>query len=218
MRSAPAREARASAWTWSTIRWLSTATAAPFSVTAMIRARRSLADGRRSASPAFLERNVLLAGLALLVLALGLLTRLLVRADYTTDLLPVMLLAAGFGLALPALTTLGMSGADGRDAGLASGLFNTTQQIGMALGVAVLSTLAASRTESSARSGSTPAEALTSGYHLAFALGAALLLAATALAATLLRTLPPAPPAPARAPRVARRPTGDARGRPGPGW
>ncbi|MBT2539565.1 MFS transporter [Streptomyces sp. ISL-44] len=134
----------------------------------------------------FGERNVLLAGLALLVLALGLLTRLPVRADYATDLLPVMLLAAGFGLALPALTTLGMSGADGHDAGLASGLFNTTQQIGMALGVAVLSTLAASRTDSSARSGSTLAEALTSGYHLAFALGAALLLAAIALAATLL--------------------------------
>ncbi len=136
----------------------------------------------------FGERNTTLAGLALLLVALGLLTRLPVRADYVTDLLPVMLLAAGFGLALPALTTLGMSGADERDAGLASGLFNTTAQIGMALGVAVLSTLAASRTESAEGSGSTPAEALTSGYHLAFALGAALLLAATVLAATLLRT------------------------------
>ncbi|MFJ4775232.1 MFS transporter [Streptomyces sp. NPDC088762] len=135
----------------------------------------------------FGERNVLLAGLGLLALALGLLTRLPVRADYVTDLLPVMLLAAGFGLALPALTTLGMSGADDRDAGLASGLFNTTQQIGMALGVAVLSTLAASRTQSATRAGSTPAEALTSGYHLAFAIGAALLLAAVALAAALLR-------------------------------
>ncbi|MFE3553490.1 MFS transporter [Streptomyces sp. NPDC059193] len=136
----------------------------------------------------FGERNVLLAGLALLLVALGLLTRLPVHADYVTDLLPVMLLAAGFGLALPALTTLGMSGAGERDAGLASGLFNTTAQIGMALGVAVLSTLAASRTESAERSGSTPAEALTSGYHLAFALGAALLLAAITLTATLLRT------------------------------
>ena len=82
---------------------------------------------------------------------LGLLTRVPVHADYVTDLLPVMLLAAGFGLALPALTTLGMSGAEADDAGLASGLFNTTQQIGMALGVAVLSTLAASRTEAAAR-------------------------------------------------------------------
>jgi EmrB/QacA subfamily drug resistance transporter len=135
----------------------------------------------------FGERAVLLAGLGLLTAGLGLLTRLPVRADYVTDLLPVMLLAAGFGLALPALTTLGMSGADERDAGLASGLFNTTQQIGMALGVAVLSTLAASRTESLTAAGRTPAESLTGGYHLAFTVGAALLLTATALAAALLR-------------------------------
>ncbi|GHC74475.1 MFS transporter [Streptomyces cinnamoneus] len=136
----------------------------------------------------FGERRVLLAGLALLVLALGLLTRLPVHADYVTDLLPVMLLAAGFGLALPALTTLGMSGAGEEDAGLASGLFNTTQQIGMALGVAVLSTLAASRTESLESAGHTAAASLTGGYHLAFAVGAGLLLTAAALTATLLRS------------------------------
>ncbi|MEU7508545.1 MFS transporter [Streptomyces lavendulae] len=135
----------------------------------------------------FGERAVLLAGLGLLTAGLGLLTRLPVHADYVTDLLPVMLLASGFGLALPALTALGMSGADERDAGLASGLFNTTQQIGMALGVAVLSTLAASRTGSLTAAGHTPAESLTGGYHLAFALGAALLLTATAVTATLLR-------------------------------
>ncbi|MCX5377222.1 MFS transporter [Streptomyces sp. NBC_00091] len=136
----------------------------------------------------FGERGVLLTGLVLLVAGLALLTRLPVHADYVSDLLPVMLLASGFGLALPALTTLGMSGADERDAGLASGLFNTTQQIGMALGVAVLSTLAASRTEALTTAGHTPPEALTSGYHLAFATGAALLLTATALAATLPRS------------------------------
>ncbi|MFG2293241.1 MFS transporter [Streptomyces sp. NPDC048603] len=135
----------------------------------------------------FGERNVLLAGLALLVIALGLLTRLPVRADYVRDLLPVMLLAAGFGLALPALTTLGMSDAGEADAGLASGLFNTTQQIGMALGVAVLSTLAASRSESLAAAGRTEAEALTGGYHLAFGVGAGLLLLALAVTATTLR-------------------------------
>ncbi|MFE2166315.1 MFS transporter [Streptomyces sp. NPDC059447] len=135
----------------------------------------------------FGERNVLVAGLGMLVAALGLLTRLPVHADYVTDLLPVMLLVSGIGLALPALTTLGMSGADEADAGLASGLFNTTQQIGMALGVAVLSTLAASRTESLTESGSSPAEALTGGYHLAFGIGTALLLAGIALAAVLLR-------------------------------
>ncbi|MFI8102691.1 MFS transporter [Streptomyces sp. NPDC086023] len=139
----------------------------------------------------FGERNVLLAGLVLLVGALGLLTRLPVRADYATDLLPVMLLAAGFGLALPALTALAMSGADERDAGLASGLFNTTGQIGMALGVAVLSTLAAGRTRDLTDAGRPAAEALTSGFHLAFAAGTLLLaLAAAATPALLPRRTP----------------------------
>ncbi|MFJ9434345.1 MFS transporter [Streptomyces sp. NPDC101490] len=135
----------------------------------------------------FGERNVLITGLLMLVGVLGLLVRVPVHASYVTDLLPVMLLAAGFGLALPALTGLAMSGAEDADAGLASGLFNTTQQIGMALGVAVLSTLAAGRTESLAEAGHSPAEALTGGYHLAFGTGAALLLLALALAFTVLR-------------------------------
>ncbi|MGW1927259.1 MFS transporter, partial [Streptomyces massasporeus] len=135
----------------------------------------------------FGERNVLLTGLALLVGVLGLLARVPVHASYVTDLLPVMLLAAGFGLALPALTSLAMSGAEEKDAGLASGLFNTTQQIGMALGIAVLSTLAATRTESLTAAGRPAAEALTGGYHLAFAVGAGLLLAALAIAFTVLR-------------------------------
>lgn len=129
-------------------------------------------------SARFGDRNVLLLGLVLLIGLLGLLTRLPVHAHYATDLLPVMFLAAGFGLALPALTTLGMSGAGEKDAGLASGLFNTTQQIGMAMGVAVLSTLAASRTDALLAAGGSRAEALTGGYHLAFAVGAGLLAAA----------------------------------------
>ncbi|MFD0143957.1 MULTISPECIES: MFS transporter [unclassified Streptomyces] len=135
----------------------------------------------------FGERAVLLTGLALLVVMLGLLTRLPVHASYVTDLLPVMLLAAGFGLALPALTSLGMSGAKEEDAGLASGLFNTTQQIGMALGIAVLSTLAAARTESLTEAGRPLAEAMTAGHHLAFAVATGLLAAAFAVAVTVLR-------------------------------
>ncbi|MEX0170570.1 MFS transporter [Streptomyces sp. LMG1-1-1.1] len=135
----------------------------------------------------FGERNVLLTGIVMLVGVLGLLTRVPVHASYATDLLPVMLLAAGFGLALPALTSLAMSGADEADAGLASGLFNTTQQIGMALGVAVLSTLAATRTDSLTAAGRPAAEALTGGYHLAFAAGTGLLLVALGVAATVLR-------------------------------
>ncbi|MFJ7068855.1 MFS transporter [Streptomyces sp. NPDC101115] len=155
----------------------------------------------------FGERNVLLTGLVLLVGVLGLLARVPVRASYAVDLLPVMLLAAGFGLALPALTSLAMSGAREEDAGLASGLFNTTQQIGMALGVAVLSTLAAARTESLTATGRSAAEALTGGYHLAFAVGAGLLVAAFAVAFALLRTprkaAPQGPESEQRRPEVA---------------
>ncbi|MEU7858800.1 DHA2 family efflux MFS transporter permease subunit [Nonomuraea sp. NPDC049141] len=135
----------------------------------------------------FGERPVLLAGLALLLGAMGWLTRVPVSADYVTDLLPVMLLIAGGGLVLPALTTLGMSGAKADDAGLASGLFNTTQQVGMAIGVAVLSTLAASRTEDLLSAGQSQAVALTGGYTVAFTISAALLVAAFIVALTVLR-------------------------------
>ncbi|WP_299541426.1 MFS transporter [uncultured Streptomyces sp.] len=135
----------------------------------------------------FGERVVLLGGLILLTALMALLIRLPAHASYATDLLPVMLLAAGFGLALPALTGLAMSGADERDAGLASGVFQTTQQIGMAAGVAVLSTLAVTRTDRLLAGGTPRSEALTSGYHAAFALGTALLLAALAVALTVLR-------------------------------
>ena len=135
----------------------------------------------------FGERAVLLAGLVLLTGMLALLAHLPVHASYLTDLLPVILLAGGFGLALPALTTLGMSGAGSDDAGLASGLFNTTQQIGGAAGVAVLATLAASRTDSLLANGQRRPEALTGGYHLAFAIGTGLLIAAFVVAFTVLR-------------------------------
>ena len=149
----------------------------------------------------FGERNVLLAGLLLLLGSMVWLTRVPVDARYVTDLLPVMLLIAGGGLVLPALTALGMSGARPDDAGLTSGLFNTTQQVGMAAGVAVLSTLAASRTESLLSEGATEAAALTDGYHLAFGTAAALLVAALVVAFTVLRR-----PAPAPADRPVRRP------------
>jgi hypothetical protein len=130
---------------------------------------------------------MLLAGLALLVAALGLLTRLPVHADYVVHLLPTMLLAGGFGLAISALTALGMSDAGPSDSGVVSGLFNTTQQVGGALGVAVLSTLATARTKDLLTAGHSSASALTSGYHLAFGIGAGLIVTAFVLAATVLR-------------------------------
>jgi EmrB/QacA subfamily drug resistance transporter len=135
----------------------------------------------------FGERRMLLTGLALLAAALGLLIRLPVAGSYLLYLLPTMLLVSGAGLALPAMTGLGMSSAGPADAGVASGLFNTTQQVGGALGVAVLSTLAAARTRDLAASGQSAAQALTGGYHLAFGVGMGLLTVAFVLAATVLR-------------------------------
>ncbi|MFF2045995.1 MFS transporter [Kitasatospora sp. NPDC058170] len=135
----------------------------------------------------FGERNVLLVGLALLVAALGLLVRLPADADYVVHLLPTMLLIGGGGLVLSGLTALGMSGADAADAGTASGLFNTTQQVGAALGVAVLTTLAGSRTASLTAAGHSTAEALTGGFRLAFAVAAGLLALALLLTAVVLK-------------------------------
>ena len=133
------------------------------------------------------ERVVLIAGLVLLAAMFALLARVPVDGRYLRDVLPVMLLAGGFGLVLPALTALGMSAARTEDAGLASGLFNTTQQLGMAFGVAVLSTLAAARTAGRAALGDDRATALTSGFHAAFAVGAGLVVVAVVLAYALLR-------------------------------
>ncbi|MEU1504808.1 DHA2 family efflux MFS transporter permease subunit [Kitasatospora sp. NPDC005748] len=135
----------------------------------------------------FGERNVLMAGLALLVAALGLLVRLPVDADYAVHLLPTMLLIGGGGLVLSGLTALGMSGAGAADAGTASGLFNTTQQVGAALGVAVLTTLAAARTGTLSGVGHPAAEALTGGFRLAFAVAAGLLALALVVTAVVLK-------------------------------
>jgi EmrB/QacA subfamily drug resistance transporter len=135
----------------------------------------------------FGARAVLLAGLVLIVAGLALLTRAPVDGSYLGDLLPAMLvLGVGGGLSLPALMTLAMSGATPSDAGLASGLVNTTQQVGGAFGLAVLATLATSRTERLLAAGQDPAAALTGGYHLAFGIGAGLVSVAIVVAAGLL--------------------------------
>jgi len=135
----------------------------------------------------FGARAMLLAGLGLITAGLALLTRVPVQASYPVQLLPPLLIfGAGGGLCLPALASLGMSGATPADAGLASGLFNTTQQIGAALGVAVLSTLAAAQTRSQHSASANTAAALAAGYRLAFAAGAGLAGAATVVAVTVL--------------------------------
>jgi EmrB/QacA subfamily drug resistance transporter len=121
----------------------------------------------------FGPKATLLPGLALVVVALAWIARAPVNASYVTDLLPSMvLLGVGAGLSFPSLMTLSMSGATASDSGLASGLVNTTMQVGGALGLAVLATLSSTRTTHLLQGGSPHAAALTGGYHLAWVISA----------------------------------------------
>jgi MFS family permease len=139
----------------------------------------------------FGPRPVLIVGLVLILVGLVLFTRLPVGGTYFADLLPAILLVGiGAGLSFPTLMTLAMSGATQSDAGLASGLVNTTAQVGGALGLAVLATLSTARTTSQLAGGSAPAAALTSGFHLAFGIGAVVVAVALVLAVTLLQSQP----------------------------
>jgi EmrB/QacA subfamily drug resistance transporter len=141
----------------------------------------------------FGPKVTLLPSLGLIAAALVLFARAPVNGDYLTDVLPVMvLLGLGAGMSFPSLMTLAMSGATPRDAGLASGLVNTTLQVGGAIGLAVLATLATSRTEHLLAGGERTASALTGGYHLAFLVAAGLVVGAIAVAITVLRSRTPA--------------------------
>jgi sugar phosphate permease len=102
------------------------------------------------------------------------------------------------GSSFPAIMTLAMSGATPEDSGLASGLVNTSMQVGGAIGLAVLATLSAERTQSLLDDGASNASALTSGYHVAYLIGAGLAAIAAAIAIFVLRD-----PAPLAAPHGA---------------
>ena len=135
----------------------------------------------------FGARRLLFPGLTLVALGLIYFTRAPVNADYVTNVLPVLvLLGTGIGISFPALMTIAMSGATRSDAGLASGLVNTSAQVGGAIGLAVLATLATSRSNDLEAAGHSTASALTSGYHLAFWVASGLVVAAIAVAATVI--------------------------------
>ncbi|MFG1627900.1 DHA2 family efflux MFS transporter permease subunit [Kribbella sp. NPDC049227] len=135
----------------------------------------------------FGPRRPLIAGLTLIVIGLLLFTQAPVGGSYFVHVLPVLvLLGLGGGVCFPALMGLSMADVKPEDAGLASGLIGTTAEVGAALGLAVLATLSATRTEAVAST--KPAlEALTDGYHLSFAIAAAIVAAAVAIAYTLMR-------------------------------
>jgi EmrB/QacA subfamily drug resistance transporter len=137
----------------------------------------------------FGARRTLLAGLVLVAIGLALFTNTPVDGKYVVNVLPPMLiLGLGIGVCFPALMNLAMSGATQQDAGLASGLVNTTAQVGGALGLAVLATLSTTRTEDLLADGESAASALTSGFHLAFIIGAALVVVAVAVGLTVLQS------------------------------
>jgi EmrB/QacA subfamily drug resistance transporter len=130
---------------------------------------------------------------SMVAMAAGLLlfARTPVDASYVTDLLPPMvLIGAGAGLGFPSLMTLAMSGATPEDSGLASGLVNTSVQVGGAIGLAVLATLATERTDGLLAEGESTASALTSGFQLAYVIGAALIGVAILVALRAFREEP----------------------------
>ena len=136
----------------------------------------------------FGSRRVLLAGLAALLVALLLLSQAPVDGTYLVNVAPVLaLMGTAMGVAIPSMIMLAMSGAEAGDAGLASGLNNTAQQAGAAVGTAVLATLAASLTAVRVGGGAAMVSALRDGYSLAFLAAAGFVVAALLLAATLLR-------------------------------
>jgi EmrB/QacA subfamily drug resistance transporter len=134
-------------------------------------------------------RNVAAAGTTLAALGLLVLTQLPVHGSYVGNLLTGLLpLSIGMGLVFVPITLMATSGVSGDDAGLASGLFNTAQQVGGSLGLAILSTLAASQSSRLLSSHSaTRAAATVSGYHVAFLAAAIMMAAASGLLVVLLR-------------------------------
>jgi EmrB/QacA subfamily drug resistance transporter len=135
----------------------------------------------------FGARRALVTGMVLVAISLALFTRAGVGGGYVEHVLPVMiLLGFGIGICFPALMSIAMSGATQADAGLASGLVNTSAQVGGAVGLAVLATLSTTRSDSLIADGISQASALTSGFHLAFWIGAALVVASIAIALAVI--------------------------------
>ncbi|MGH2908836.1 MAG: MFS transporter, partial [Solirubrobacteraceae bacterium] len=129
-------------------------------------------------------RVPLIAGMAALGAGLVLFTQLPVGGSFWVSMFgPSLLAAIGIGLAFTPAAITGVAGVASHEAGLASGLINTSRMFGGALGLAVLATLAASHTKAEAHAGVAARAALTDGFHLAFLIAAGLALAGAGLAA-----------------------------------
>src|SRR5215213_3960444 len=133
-------------------------------------------------------RLPLAGGLSLAAFGLLLFARAPVDGTFVVDVLPSMiLLGMGAGIAFNPVLLAAMGDVEPSEAGLASGVVNTSFMMGGALGLAILASLAASRTDTLAAGGDSPLVALTGGYHVAFLVGALFAFGAAAVGATLLR-------------------------------
>jgi len=149
----------------------------------------------------FGPRNMLIPGMVLICISLLLFARTPVDGTYLADLLPpLLLIGVGIGISFPSLMTLAMSGATPEDAGLASGVVNTSAQVGGAIGLAVLATLAAERTQTLRDAGEAGGAALNAGFHLAYVVAAGLVFVALGIAVLVLRSEPMPDPQAAREP------------------
>jgi EmrB/QacA subfamily drug resistance transporter len=139
-------------------------------------------------------KRYLILGPALVAAGMAWTCFLPVHGNYALHLLPgLLVMPAGYGMSYPSAYAAATSGVPARQAGLASGLINTAQQVGGAVGLAVISAVAASYTASLTREGGP--QALTSGYNLAMAVAAGLTLLASVIAATVIRVRQPVPAA-----------------------
>jgi EmrB/QacA subfamily drug resistance transporter len=135
---------------------------------------------------------MLIAGQMVVVAALVMLGLGPTNPNYVIHMmLPLAMIGLGGGLSFPALTIIAMADVPMADSGLASGLLNTTGQVGGALGLAVLATVAGSRTVAMMQSGTGLTAALAGGYHLAWLVGAGVVVVTLVIAATLLRSQAP---------------------------
>lgn len=141
----------------------------------------------------FGQRPMLSGGLVLVTAAFVMLSLARANGEYLVDFLPASLaMGLGFGLAAPAIMGLGMAAVTPAESDVASGLCNTTQQIGGAIGLTVLSAFATARTNSLTAAGKSEAEALVGGYHMAFLAAAGSALIALIAGVAMLRDTPPA--------------------------
>ena len=133
-------------------------------------------------------KPVLVTGMSLLTVGLLYFTQVSVEGSYLGDLLPgFLVIAMGMAFSFVSISIAALAGVPANDAGLASGLINTSQQIGGALGIAVLSSVAIAQTNDAAKAGDAVPQALTSGFQAAFWVGAGIAAAGVLASLVLIR-------------------------------